>query len=362
MGEVLRKVKGGKFIGWYVRYVDADGRRKQRASHQPSHALARQYLIEIEARIARGQAGIEEPKAPPPKVSELVDRFLAEYSRPKIKDLHKYRMSARKNLRVALPLIGKRPADALKPADIAKLRDTIALKYSPASVRGCLAFLATVYSWAVKSEIVPGNPVKGVERPVPASSIDFYDRGEVDTLLRVAAERAAAGEQSDRLLAACVHLAVHTGLRKGELLGLRWQDLDFATQRLTVARSYTTTPKSGKARYLRLPSSCVPVLREWRKSCRTSPDGRVFPIHRHSLDAWTPGLLEAAGCHLPAHPWHAMRHTFASHFIMSGGNILTLQKILGHSDVKMTLIYAHLAPDFLGQEMERVRFGPAEGS
>jgi integrase len=357
MGEVIRKVKGSRFIGWYVRYIDADGRRKQRASHQPSHTLARQYLVEIEARIARGQLGIAEPKEPPPKVAELVERFLVEYSRPKIKDLHKYRVSARKNLRVALPLVGKRPADSLTPADIAKLRDTIALKYSPASVRACLAFLATVYSWAVKSGILPVNPVKGVERPVATGSIDFYDRSEVDTLLRVAAERAVAGAPADQLLAACVHLAVHTGLRKGELLGLRWQDLDFTTQRLTVARSYKTTPKSGKPRYLRLPSACVPVLQQWRTSCPASPDGRVFPIHRHSLDAWTPGLLQAAGCHLPAHPWHAMRHTFASHFIMAGGNILTLQKILGHSDVKMTLIYAHLAPDFLGQEMERVRFG-----
>ena len=67
-------------------------------------------------------------------------------------------------------------------------------------------------------------------------------------------------------------------------------------------------------------------------------------------------LLAAAGCAHLMRPWHAMRHTFASHFVMNGGNILALQKILGHSDIKMTLQYAHLAPDFLGDEMERVRF------
>jgi site-specific recombinase XerD len=60
-------------------------------------------------------------------------------------------------------------------------------------------------------------------------------------------------------------------------------------------------------------------------------------------------------------PWHLLRHTFASHFVMSGGNILALQKILGHSDVKMTMIYAHLAPDYLGQEMERVSYARREG-
>ncbi|MBL9007095.1 MAG: tyrosine-type recombinase/integrase [Myxococcales bacterium] len=69
-----------------------------------------------------------------------------------------------------------------------------------------------------------------------------------------------------------------------------------------------------------------------------------------------PRLLQTAGCRAPAHPWHTLRHTFASHFIMQGGNILTLQKILGHSDVKMTLIYAHLAPDFLADEMDRLKF------
>lgn len=54
MGEVIRRTKGGKFLGWYLRYVDADGKRKQRASKQPSYAEAKRMLVEIEARIARG--------------------------------------------------------------------------------------------------------------------------------------------------------------------------------------------------------------------------------------------------------------------------------------------------------------------
>ena len=69
-----------------------------------------------------------------------------------------------------------------------------------------------------------------------------------------------------------------------------------------------------------------------------------------------PRLLRDLGMREVPHPWHLLRHTFGSHFVMAGGNILALQKILGHSDVKMTLIYAHLAPDFLGQEMERITY------
>jgi integrase len=150
-------------------------------------------------------------------------------------------------------------------------------------------------------------------------------------------------------------------LRKGELLGLRWIDLDLDGLRLTVARSFKSTPKSGKVRHLRLPKKCVPTLRQWRSSCPKGREGLVFPDDEGNMYGvhdmlGLPELLQTAECRVPAHPWHCLRHSFASHFIMAGGNILTLQKILGHSDVKVTLVYAHLAPDFLGEEMDRLAF------
>jgi integrase len=178
----------------------------------------------------------------------------------------------------------------------------------------------------------------------------------------VADQRAVdPGLPADKLLACCLHVAIYTGLRKGELLGLRWQDLDLDTQHLTVARSYGALPKSGKARHLRLPPVCVPRLRQWRAVCPVGPAGLVFPAAHggghlpHAL-LGLPKLLTAAGVRCPAHPWHALRHTFASHYLMQGGNILALQRILGHSEIKMTMIYAHLAPDFLGAEMARLKF------
>mgnify|MGYP003379764469 CR=1 FL=1 len=70
----------------------------------------------------------------------------------------------------------------------------------------------------------------------------------------------------------------------------------------------------------------------------------------------SPAALEQAGCHPLQRSWHALRHTFASHFVMSGGSILALQKILGHHDIKQTMTYAHLAPEFLGDEMDRIKF------
>jgi integrase len=361
LGEVINKTKDGRFLGWYVRYVDADGKRKQRASHQPTREAARRYLVEIEARIARGHLGIPAPAAPSPTVAELCERFLSEYSRPRIKDLTQYRIHAGKCLRRSLPLLGQCRADSLQLADLIKVRDTLARTRSPATVRSALDYLGTMFNWAVGQKLMPGNPLRGIERPMAHPAIDYFTREEVAAILRAAAERAAAGRLLDKLLAACVHLALHTGLRKGELLGLRWHDLDLDTLRLTVARSYQALPKSGQARHLRLPSQCVPILQAWRPACPPTRDGLVFPIPRgggcntHAL-LGLPALLAAALVRAPAHPWHACRHTYASHYVMQGGNLLALQKILGHHDLKLTMIYAHLAPDFLGAEMERLKY------
>ena len=149
-------------------------------------------------------------------------------------------------------------------------------------------------------------------------------------------------------------------------MGLRWIDVNLERLQLTVAKSYTGTPKSGKARHIPVHPELARILRVWQKRCPTTVQGLVFPIF-DVCDGWTMGerrhmlhlehYLKAAGCHVPEQrAWHFLRHTFASHFMMAGGNILTLQKLLGHADLATTLIYAHLAPDFMAAEVARMSF------
>ena len=358
MGEVIRRIKGGKFLGWYLRFYDR-GKRRVLASKQPSAAEARRMLVQIEARIARGEVGIVD-KTAAPTVETLVARFLSEYRRPRIKDLPRYRRFAQAALRRVLPVLGSKPADAVTPAEIEKLRDTLSGEYAASSVVTTLAYLSAVYGWASRAGLIKtANPCRHVERPSREAALEFLSRQEVSALLSHA-------EREAPTIHPMVATAIYTGLRKGELCGLRWRDVDVATRRLTVARSYGQTPKSGKPRQLRLPERLVPLLAAWAQRCPKTKEDLVFPA-RHRDGRWglphntsvvfgLPRLLEAAGCRVPAHPWHALRHTFASHFIMSGGNILMLQKILGHSDVKVTLQYAHLAPDYIAEEMNRLKF------
>jgi integrase len=365
MGDLVRR--GTSF---YVRYRDVDGVRRMRASHQPTRELARRFLVEIEARIARGKIGIPEPAAPAPTVAELVGRFLAEYRQPRIKDLQKYRRFATSNLRRALPLLGALRADAVTAADLDRLRDQLARRCAPGSAGLTFTFLKTAFAWAARGGLIARNPLYRVPLPPPREpDIEYLSADEVTALLAAADRRAAAGGVAERLLRGAVYLALHAGLRKGELFGLRWRDLDLESRRLTVRSSFATTPKGGRARHLRIPAVVVPVLLELCGKCPQTPQGLVFP-RRHrgqwGMCATTgamlglPALLAAAGCRPVGRCWHALRHTFASHYIMQGGNILALQKILGHSDLRMTTIYAHLAPDFLGAEMDRLRFPPPD--
>ncbi len=364
MGDIVRVVRQGRFIGWYIRYKDVDGKRKMRASHQPSQQLARRYLLEVEGRVARGVIGIPELAPQAPTVARLVERFLCEYSRPKLKDLERYRILARTALRRVLPVIGERAADSLTTGDIARLRQILAKRYADNSVRLALTCTATVFSWARKESILSNNPFQGVELPPRRDLVEYLSREEIQALLTVCAKDANTGNVSAQMLYGCVHLAIHSGLRKGELLGLRWQDLDLETRRLTVSRSFRSTPKGGKIRHLRLPLVCVPILSSWRKLCPTTPEGLVFPVLNQGKARMgesrsmlgLPTALEQAGCHPLQRAWHALRHTFASHFVMSGGNILALQKILGHHDIKQTMTYAHLATEYLGDEMDRIKF------
>ncbi len=299
-------------------------------------------------------------------VDELCRRYLAEYNRPRIKDLAVYRAEQRSALKRIVPLFGDRPASSLTQADIRRARDRLGLRFKPNTVMSTLRPLSTAYSWGIREGLLDcQNPCLGVERPARESLLEFLDRDEVQRLLGFLERRARGSDTfDDWLLFVATALTLRTGLRKGEVFGLRWQDLDLVTRRLDVARSYAKKPKSNSVRHLRIPAMLVPLLSEWYRRCPKTDDGLVFPVPgRPSLRMGRkvdmlglPELLLSMQVRPLKRPWHALRHTFASHFIMSGGNILSLQKILGHADIKMTLIYAHLAPDFLGEEMDRLTF------
>jgi integrase len=139
-----------------------------------------------------------------------------------------------------------------------------------------------------------------------------------------------------------VFLSLNTGLRRGELFALEWEDINFNKALLTVKGG---TAKSGKTRYIPLNEYALGVLKGWRKQSQSNNlvfSGKEGKQFTHVKKAWF-SILKMAK--IDKFRWHDMRHHFASHLVMMGVDLNTVRELLGHADLSMTLRYAHLAPE-----------------
>jgi len=148
-----------------------------------------------------------------------------------------------------------------------------------------------------------------------------------------------------------VFLTLNTGLRRGELFNLRWEDVNAQTKVLTV---HGATAKSGQTRHLPLNREALAVLDAWRQ--QSSGEGYVFPGKGgqrldNTRKAWE-RLLQEGG--ITGFTWHDLRHSFASKLVMAGVSLAAVRELLGHADLTMTLRYAHLAPDHKASAVERL--------
>ena len=184
-GDVIRKVKGGRFIGWYIRYYDGEGKRRIRASGKASHAEARRLLLQIEA--GRDQA--PEKSAPRITVAELCERFLAS-AHPLAKCPAQYRKQARAALRWILPHLGSVLLPKLRRRDIEQARDALSQRYRPNTVRAALRPLGAALTWAVQQELIAQSPMHKLIRPRLEYSCERLTAEEASALLKEAERRA----------------------------------------------------------------------------------------------------------------------------------------------------------------------------
>jgi integrase len=207
---------------------------------------------------------------------------------------------------------------------------------------------------------LPRNPISDVEKPSQRRStqIDVFSPEEVMALVR------AADSEQD---AAIYLTAAFTGLRRGEIVALRWRDVDFPRRHIRVMASYTertlSTPKSGKARSVPMAPEVAEALARldhgWE---RADEDDLVFPgVAGGYLDASAlyrryKAALEGAG--LRNLRFHDLRHTFGTQVI---GNprvsILQLKEWMGHADIDTTMKYLHFAPRAADADLIADAFG-----
>ena len=232
---------------------------------------------------------------------------------------------------------------------------------SPSTVLRDLFTLSSVLRRAVQAGELIENPVRRVDKPRidRRGKVRFLDQAE-ETRLRDALKARDVETQTRRALAnirrqtrheralpslmyfgdhltPAVLLSINTGLRRGEILKLRWGSVDFDRQLLTVEGR---NAKSRQTRHVPLNEEAVDVLRRWREQSGTGM--RVFDVVTGFQAAWEK-ILKRAG--ISNFRWHDLRHHFASRLVQEGVPLNTVRDLLGHSTVGMSLRYAHLAPD-----------------
>ncbi len=160
--------------------------------------------------------------------------------------------------------------------------------------------------------------------------------------------------RSDAQDAAAVRVSAYTGLRLGELLALRWSDVDWAGAALTVSKAISagieTSPKSGKVRRVPLPDQAITALEQLsRRRDFTQHDELVFcnvvsgrPIDGSALRRRFKVAQNAAGVHKLR--WHDLRHTYGSLLAASGEELVTIKSAMGHANISTTELYLHARP------------------
>src|SRR5438552_6930309 len=235
---------------------------------------------------------------------------------------------------------GSRPLGQITRAEIEAWRRERMSKCRPATINRDLSRLRHMLNLAVEWELLEESPMQGIK---------FLRENNART-------RYLSLEESQRLIASCmaphiralVSVALHSGMRLGEILNLRWRDLDFASGFILVRDS-----KNGESRHVPMDTILFALFRAYPRRVgadlvfSSSSGGRIVDVRTGFLNSCKRAGI--ADLH-----FHDLRHTFASQFVMAGGDLYILKEILGHKSLAMTTRYSHLSPTYKIRAIDRM--------
>ncbi|MCF7900582.1 site-specific integrase [Candidatus Babeliales bacterium] len=344
----VRKIRAS----WWIDFRFNNSRYRKK-SPVNSKAGAYDYEALLRQKLARGESIEEEKTEKKQLFSEFAWYWFETYA--KTNNKHSEILNKEGILRVHLvPFFGKVKLDNISNQLVEKYkREKQKTRLCNKSINNHLTVLRKCLETALEWQILETTPrVKLLK--TPPSKFDYLNESECKLLL----------DNSNGNLHDMILLALNTGLRFGELIALTWKDIDFEKRLLTInkaiAKGVLGSTKSNKNRYIPLTTSVIEMLRNRKRdtelifSENDSFLGQaryVKKLHKLCKDL----KFRRIG-------WHVLRHTFASHLAQKGISLKAIQELLGHSDIKTTMRYAHLSPRELRQAVDVLSFGQQVGN
>jgi len=320
-----RKPNGPYWIDFFV-----DGQRIRESTGTTNRQLAEKCLRSRLGDVVQNRFKLEDRK-PAPTLSEFSEHYLA-WSKENKKSCDRDFYSVQ-NL---LPFFGNKRLNTVHPLDVESYKIARKKDVKPATINREVACLKRILNMAIEWQVIKENPI---------AKVKLYRES-------IGSTRFLSQEEAQRLIDACsgcfkwiVVTAVHTGMRKNELLTLKWSDIDLNSGYLTLRET-----KNGEVRN-------IPMDNTIRQLFKTIPRRSDFVFtqengqpYRWIGRAWRNALKEVQfRCR-----FHDLRHTFASHLAMKGVDLRTIMELMGHKSLKMVLRYSHLSSDHLKQAVARL--------
>lgn len=304
--------------------------------------LAQQFENNLKLRMLKGEIGIG---GTDPDLHSLVQEYL-KYSRT-----NKAPASWRRDelaLRTFITITGHQKLSDLTPRSIEHYKHKRLEMVSKRTVNLEITMLKAMLNKMVQLEVIPENPIKAaaVIRGPVSKTLEFLTGKEVDSLLA----------SLTPTYYPIIYTFLKTGLRKSELIYLEWDDVNFDKMQIRVVNKQAHTTKSYRPRYIPMDKKLVEIL----KSLKPTKNPYVFVTARdtqrnNNLITNLKRAARRAGIKKNV-TVHMLRHTYASHLVMAGVDLVTVKELLGHADIHTTLRYAHLAPDHLKEAAAKLPF------
>ena len=345
MGTVFKRPNSDN---WYINYT-YNGKRIKKKAGRSKH-LAELKLAEIELKIQKGELGLL------PKDSDLEKLFqdYLKYSKtnhsPATNKRYRAIVDNFKNfLKYHYSNITK----------ISQLNHSLFEEYKtyrkrqeaePKTLNIELQTLKSIFAFAIKQELTDTNPLKDVKmmRVIKEAEPRFLTKDECQKLL----------SNCDEWLYPIFFTFLHTGMRKQELLNLEWRNVDFDRKLIKIKVIEDWSPKTNE-RIIPINNDLLDVLRRHKKNTTSgrlvfhAGDGEKIPSGK--LRKKLKQITKKCGFS-DVTKLHTLRHTYASHLIMGGASLRTVGKLLGHSDISTTMIYANLTQEHVKDAVANLKY------